>query len=543
MIKHVFKFLLPEEVYASTDFRIKKQLPFLALTSAILLPAFTLLIFVSLLSSKGIIGLFQLIVAVLIILIIDSLLSLRKGKYKRASWIMSMTLLASSIATLYTMNYTGTFFEPYRPFGFSAVMAACTMLVSLDRKQVRVFGIVWVTGWVLSFFTIFKDLLDANLTQTIAILLIGGLGIFLESTVLDQVRKLSNDLLDTALDQSQKATEAFNQISELVSEATAGMEIGEQIQRAAGSLLESVDSVTTIQNYLSSGSENLIKESDNFSNTSATVTQSIDSMKKNLDEQSSAITQTSAAITQISTNLQNISEIATKRRMALSEITQGTVAQRELIQKLLTSVHLVQESSEGIMMFVHTVQDIASRTGLLSMNASIEAARAGTAGKGFSIIAQEIRALSEETEKNADTIKHLIDNNDLTVENTAQMTNDFATYIEKNSTEMSDLLGSIDEILRGITEMDVGTREVMHAVQEIVSAGSESSDLVHTVVQNVSIQREGFDTIAQFARELHDRIVNLQRAVKDIRGVSKEIAEAGANNTLQVKKIQEHLQV
>ena len=194
-------------------------------------------------------------------------------------------------------------------------------------------------------------------------------------------------------------------------------------------------------------------------------------------------------------------------------------------------------------MFVHTVQDIASRTGLLSMNASIEAARAGTAGKGFSIIAQEIRALSEETEKNADTIKHLIDNNDLTVENTAQMTNDFATYIEKNSTEMSDLLGSIDEILRGITEMDVGTREVMHAVQEIVSAGSESSDLVHTVVQNVSIQREGFDTIAQFARELHDRIVNLQRAVKDIRGVSKEIAEAGANNTLQVKKIQEHLQV
>jgi len=542
MFGSLVQYLLPEALYGSTDFRIKKQLPFLALTSVVMLVVFILLEPVALLSSKGKINLFEVLLLVLIGVVLGALAALRRGKYLQASWMMSATLLASSLATLYTMPYSGTTFEPYRPFAFGAVMSACTMLVSLDRKQIRLYGIVWISGWIVSFFTIFSGVMAEDRSLAVAILLAGVLGVAVESIVLDQVRMLSDDLLDTARDQTDKATAALNQIHALLAETAAGMEIGEQIQRAADSLAKSVDSVTKIQQYLGTSSDSLLKESDNFAETSAAVTKSIETMKKNLDEQSSAITETSAAITQISTNLQNISGIATKRRSSLAEITKGSAEQRELVQTLLASVDLVQKSSEGIALFVHTVQDIASRTGLLSMNASIEAARAGSAGKGFSIIAQEIRALSEETQKNAGTIKQLLEENERTVSSTARMTQEFAGYIEKSATEMSSLVGSIDEILRGVTEMDIGTREVMSAVQEIVVSGSESSELVHTVVRSVSLQREGFEIISRFSRELHDRIASLQRSVGEIRGVSEEIAKAGANNTIQVKKIQKHLQ-
>jgi methyl-accepting chemotaxis protein len=539
---NLIRFLLPEAQYASTDFRVKKQLPFLALTSVVLLSVFILLEPVALLSSRDKVNLFELLLLILIGLAACALVALRKGKYSEASWMMSATLLGSSLATLFTMPYSGSPFDPYRPFAFSAVMAACTMLVSLKRIQIRLYGIAWISGWVLSFATIFRDRFEADISLTAAILLAGVLGVTVEIIVLDQVRKLSDNLLETALDETRKATAALNQINALLAETAAGMEIGAQIQRAADSLVKSVESVTTIQNYLGTSSESLLKESGNFAQTSSAVTTSIETMKKNLEEQSSAITQTSAAITQISTNLQNISGIATKRRVSLADIAKSNTAQRDLVQNLLASVELVQKSSEGIALFVHTVEDIASRTGLLSMNASIEAARAGSAGKGFSIIAQEIRALSEETRKNAGTIKQLLDNNETTVASTVQMTQEFAGYIEKSSHEMKDLVDSIDEILRGVTEMDIGTREVMNAVQEIVESGSQSSELVNTVVKNVGFQRQGFEIIARFSRELHERIISLQQAVDNIRGVSAEIAQAGAHNTTQVQKIQKHLE-
>lgn len=108
---NLIRFLLPEAQYASTDFRVKKQLPFLALTSVVLLSVFILLEPVALLSSRGKVNLFELLLLILIGLAACALVALRKGKYSEASWMMSATLLGSSLATLFTMPYSGSPFE------------------------------------------------------------------------------------------------------------------------------------------------------------------------------------------------------------------------------------------------------------------------------------------------------------------------------------------------------------------------------------------------------------------------------------------------
>ena len=108
---------------------------------------------------------------------------------------------------------------------------------------------------------------------------------------------------------------------------------------------------------------------------------------------------------EISSNLESISSIATRRRNNLDDLAKGAHRQKELVSRLREGMSSVEQSSSGIGGFIQTVQDIASRTALLSMNASIEAARAGAAGKGFAVVAQEIRKLSEETQRNAATIE------------------------------------------------------------------------------------------------------------------------------------------
>ena len=95
------------------------------------------------------------------------------------------------------------------------------------------------------------------------------------------------------------------------------------------------------------------------------------------------------------------SESAESRKSSMNEMIHSFDVQLSQIKSLENDVARVQESSKQIEAFVDTVNKIASQTGLLAMNASIEAAHAGTLGKGFNVIAQEIRKLSEQTSSNA----------------------------------------------------------------------------------------------------------------------------------------------
>lgn len=136
-------------------------------------------------------------------------------------------------------------------------------------------------------------------------------------------------------------------------------------------------------------------------------------MQQNILTQTDSINLTSKAITNISESINNITLIADKRRESMSAMEESVHMQQDKIRELVNEVKKVSDSTSSILTFVTTVNDVASRTGLLAMNASIEAAHAGTLGKGFSVIAQEIRKLSDETNKNAsgieDEISHIVE--------------------------------------------------------------------------------------------------------------------------------------
>lgn len=442
------------------------------------------------------------------------------------------------MAALYMMPYTGVPIEGYRPFSFMLVMSTCNILIALEKKQIVAFYLGTTAGWGIAYTTIFQNHFSVDKPQTMAILMVGFLGLTVTNGVLYLLNTLSDELLENESTQMKGAQTAYSDLSKILMEARAGMSIGERILKASTQVQDALHEIEKTQHYLGSSSESLLSESDNFSVSSGTVLENVQSMKQNLDEQNSALTQTSASIAEISTNLANISGIATKRREMLIEISTAGKTQHELARKLDGAMQTVRKSSEGIQVFVHTVQDVASKTGLLAMNASIEAARAGSAGKGFAVIAQEVRLLSSETQKTAETIKTLLAENERTVLSANGMMKDFVAIIEKNAKDTLLLTESIDEILQGIAEMDVGTREVMEGAQHVVAAAHSSGTIVNSVVSQVDSQKEGFARIAKFSADLHERIVQLEQSIKEIRLASDLVAEAGRQNTEQAKKLQ-----
>ena len=242
-------------------------------------------------------------------------------------------------------------------------------------------------------------------------------------------------------------------------------------------------------------------------------------------------------MTEISANISNINGIANKRRAGMNEIVNALDAQLALIREIVDQVEKVRQSSDGIAAFVNTVDSIASQTGLLAMNASIEAAHAGTLGKGFSVIAQEIRKLSEETTKNAALISETLKTNTEIVNATTNSVSSFADHTKKSSAEIKTTIQAIEEILAGISEMDTGTQEVMKALQTIVDEAHLNAELVANVTTEITQQTTAINNISTFASEMEAKVTGLDDLLRNIKIAIASIKKDAEENNVVSEKI------
>ena len=133
--------------------------------------------------------------------------------------------------------------------------------------------------------------------------------------------------------------------------------------------------------YLINESTKLSTDAETVKNSGIQIVNQSEKMKDSVHEQTSSLTETSAAMTQISGNIASINKIANAQHSGMDEIVKSLDAQRSLLNDLVNQVSQVRESSEHITAFVNTIDNISSQTSLLAMNASIEAAHAGTLAK------------------------------------------------------------------------------------------------------------------------------------------------------------------
>ena len=254
-------------------------------------------------------------------------------------------------------------------------------------------------------------------------------------------------------------------------------------------------------------------------------------MQESVHNQNLSLSQTSSAMTQISANLSNIAAIAEKRKTSMTDMVKTLNSQTNYIQELVADVGKVQSSSDSISAFVETVNDIAAQTGLLAMNASIEAAHAGNSGKGFSVIAQEIRKLSEQTTKNAEHISDQLKTNKDLVTNATQSATNLAEYTNRNNEELRSTINAIEEILAGIGEMSTGTGEVMNSLHSLLQEAEATNSLVAQSVNEISNQDNAISAISQFSFNLNQRVDALNTLLQKIKQAITNVNEVAQQNS------------
>ncbi|MDC7224744.1 MAG: methyl-accepting chemotaxis protein [Spirochaetales bacterium] len=227
------------------------------------------------------------------------------------------------------------------------------------------------------------------------------------------------------------------------------------------------------------------------------IKERISHLNRSIENQSANIVESSAAIRQLLSHIDNVSGRIEQNTVHVDELkTISREGEKEILD-VSEIIKKVSQESAGLLEISQIIQNIASQTDLLSMNAAIEAAHAGEAGKGFSVVADEIRKLAEDSGQQAKVISDVLQNVTALIDRVSASiltaTDQFRKVVDKTGQVYSQ-----ESVIRDIMEeQNRGSREILSAinqlnslteqVREISGDMSRSSEEVASEVEDLNL--------------------------------------------------------
>ena len=276
---------------------------------------------------------------------------------------------------------------------------------------------------------------------------------------------------------------------------TVHAEVRENITGAiADSINYTIDSLRDLVTGINRASEQVNSATGAAQGTSVALLEAAEMQSQQITETSDAVSNMTRSILQVSTNASQASQVAQRSLEAAtqgSQAVQNTIAGmngiREQIQETSKRIKRLGESSQEIGEIVELISDITEQTNILALNAAIQAASAGEAGRGFTVVAEEVQRLAERSSEATKQIGAIV--------KTIQTdTNSAVAAMEKSTEGVVEGARLSDEAGRALTEIETVTNNLARLIQSI-SAATEAQTQVASVVTNNMKQIQEITTL------------------------------------------------
>lgn len=264
-------------------------------------------------------------------------------------------------------------------------------------------------------------------------------------------------------------------------------------------------------------------------------------VSQTMQEQAIAEEQNADAISQMAENTNQINELIKQAKQLSKNLSDSSEAGSAEVQKTELVINSVSEKSKQMSEVIQVIQQVASQTNLLAMNAAIEAAHAGEAGQGFSVVADEIRKLAESTQSQAKSIKDLIIEITKAIQNGSSSMQDTKAMFYKIQQEIVTQTNVVENIAQTMEIQSTGAEEILSTTNKISQNIQSVNEIIKNQANYTEEITEGIKDVVELSGKI-DGSMNVSLGIlKDFSQSIQIVNEKAQANQKSVRTINDEL--
>lgn len=298
-----------------------------------------------------------------------------------------------------------------------------------------------------------------------------------------------------------------------------------QVGMGAEQVAASSEELTASAEQTSRSTEHIAVAMQDVSAGSERQVQSVSESSKFITEMSLGLNQITDNTQQVSNSVVKAAEVAAEGQVSIHSVVDQMESINQQMLQLAEMIAVLGQRSQEVEEIVSVIRGIAGQTNLLALNAAIEAARAGEHGRGFAVVADEVRKLAEESSQSAQQISDMVQSIQADTEAAVASMNGTTAEVRKGMNTVAEAGKSFEQIQRAVGDVNGQVQEVSAAVQQISAETEQVVQSIATIDEIAASTASGTQNVAAAAQE---QLASMEEITSSAMSLSKMAEELQA---------------